>query len=223
MQKNTKTLEKEQGSTSSVDLKQLTDLQLVEIVRQTASDEAFLELKTRHEKSYYKACHRYSRVMKSLNVEFDQVLDNINLILFDAILKFNPEKSRFNTFLTNLSKYALLNMIRRQKKVSDHVNCFISSTEIDEEHTHIFEKELFQSYHPDALKDNTDFLNHLKGEIKDQKTLYILSLRYGEDKLSWQRISEISGLSVSVCQSIHNKAIKTMREQFKESGKLQAA
>ena len=206
-----------------VDYKQLTDQELINIVRDSANNDAFLEIKSRYEKSYFSTCHKYSRVMKSLNVDFNEVLDQVNIILFDAIIKFDESKSRLNTYITNLSRFFILNLIRRQKKISDHVNCFISSTEIDENSTHIFEKELFQSYHPDSLKDNTDFLNHLKGEIKDPKTLYILSLRYGEDKLSWQRISEISGLSVSVCQSIHNKAIKNMREQFKESGKLQAA
>lgn len=188
-------------------IEQKTDKTLVNIIKKTGDSAAYLELKKRNEKSFYKTASSYCKKVKYLN--YEDIINNVDYVFTRAINSYSPhKKTLFNSWFTNHSRYFILNTIRQSSEDS-----FLISTEngrID------IINNLTSNFHTDQNKHLKEHIFNILDKIPDKRISKIYRLRFFSDNKTkkWKNISKKLKLSVQSCMFLYNQGAKILKKEF---------
>lgn len=194
----------------------VADEDLIKKIQETGDNDSYLELRERYQKAYYSMCHRYLKSCKAIGLKEDDILSNMDYILFNSARTFDfSRKLKFSTWISNQARYFCLNSMRRGKKVMDNFNSFVEISPADvEDEMNLFEHEMYKNYE----QPNTDAVNevsYLFNKIKDKQTAEIIRLRYqNHKKTSWGEISRKLKIHYETCKTLHDNAIENFRKEM---------
>lgn len=194
----------------------VTDEDLIRAIQNTGDNDSYLELRERYKKAYYSMCHRYLKSCKAIGLKEEDILDNMDYILFNSARTFDfSRKLKFSTWISNQARYFCLNSMRRGKRVMDNFNSFIELNPTDnEDEINSFEQEMYKNYE-EPNTNNVNHVNYLVRNVKDRTTSEILKLRYqNHRKTSWGDIGKKLKLHYEVCKSLHDSAIENFRKEM---------
>ena len=188
----------------------LSDLQLVQRIKDNACSDSFNELARRHSNLFYKVCQSYIKTLNSLGYCPTDIFEERDMVLFEAVQKFNPEKgTQFSTWLGNYTRYFCLNKINEAK----HMPEVASAEEIEA----VFNDEsikAFEDQKPEVAMDNV--FDALK-TTNDPRITAIFKLRYdpfARKKRTWAKIAEELKLTVQTTIQLHKKGLHFLRTQL---------
>lgn len=195
-------------------LTNLSDDELISNVKNSLCNESFAILSSKYEKVYYKVCQRYAFALASSGINPDDVYDEKNYILWICILKFDTSKgTKFSTWFGNYAKYVCLNSITSRKLLINYSQEEIKS----------FIEEKQQKPTNEDIKDPRQFENllYIFGSLSNSRYRRVINLRYfNSDKLTWRDIAQKMGISIQTAISVHNKALKTLKNKIKTKNSL---
>jgi RNA polymerase sigma factor (sigma-70 family) len=180
-----------------MELSKKTDYQLIKIIKEKNSNDAYIELKKRNEKCYYRTCESYCKRVPSL--KYSELIEDVDFVLDKSIKSFNSKKkSKFSSWATNMSRYHILNTIKKLNEIGSFVP--IEDLDLD------LLNNKNNKYHLDT---NEDFKNHVFtviDTIKDKRAKKIFELRFYSDRegSKWKNIAKDMNLSVQQTMNIFN-------------------
>jgi RNA polymerase sigma factor (sigma-70 family) len=192
------------------DIKGLPDITLVQRIKENACCESFNELSFRHSNLFYKICQNYIKALTNLGYCQTDIFDEKDVVIFEAILKFNPQKgARFSTWLGNYTRYFCLNKINHAKTMPE------IGTEEEMEIT--FNEASIQEF--EGRNPQVDFYTIMQAleSAQDNRITDIFKLRYDPDarkKRTWAKIAHQLGLTVQTTIQLHKKGLKLLQEEI---------
>lgn len=194
----------------------VADEDLIRKIQETGDNDSYLELRERYQNAYFSMCHRYLKSCKTIGIKEEDILDNMDYILFNSARTFDfSRKLKFSTWISNQARYFCLNSMRRGKRIMDNFNSFIEINPSDaEDEPNSFEQEMYKLYE-EPNTDNTNEVSYLVNKIEDKQTAEIIKLRYqNHKKTSWGEISKKLKIHYDTCKFLHDNAIEKFREQM---------
>lgn len=193
----------------------VSDNDLIRKIQETGDNDSYLELRARYENAYYSMCHRYLKSCVLLGIKEQDILENMDYVLFNSARTFDfSRKLKFSTWISNQARYFCLNSMRRSKRNLDNFNLALNTSEINTDEDNILEHELSKL----TTDDNSDAVDHLKfilNEIKDEKAVTVIKLRYqNKRKTSWDTISKKIGISYESCKLLHDMTLSDLRKKM---------
>ena len=193
------------------DLANLSDDELISNVKTKLCNDSFAVLSEKYEKVFYKICHKYSYALEKHGISVDDIFERKDEVLYERILKFDPSKGmRFSSYVGNYAKFLCLNSMTARKLLINY----------DDEEVKKFIEDNQQN---NSLSDppNYENLHYIYKSLKTKDLKDIIRLRYfNRDKLNWNSISKILGISIQTAISRHNRAIKTLKMKIKSKDSL---
>ena len=186
-----------------MELKSKSDYFLITQINKNASSEAYLELKNRVEKSYYKTLSSYCKKVPQL--KYEEMAERVDEVILKAAASFKKSKKvLFNSWFTNHSRFFILNNIKTLNELGHFIPT--ENTELD------ILNNAFNKVHVDSNKDLKDHIFNLLDKIGDKRVKIIFEDRFFGDKHTrkWGQIAAKLNLS---CQQISN-IYKSAREQI---------
>jgi len=187
------------------------DKDLVAMVKNTAHNEAFLEICRRYENIFYKVCQKYAGYLSGVGVNPQDIFDEKNYIIFHCISTFqSKKKTKLGTWIGNYARYLCLNSINSRK--------FILPATDDDLKKHIEEAQITSDYlhnGPNPQEEMNYILNLLR-QLKDQRIYQIFRLRYlSPRRLIWATIASKVGVSTQTVINLHNKGLAMLKRKLK--------
>lgn len=178
----------------------MEDFELAEKVKTCEDEYALLELMDRHEAMFHNVVQKYSKAFVASGVYKPDVVEDKNYIFYKTAKSFNPEKSKFSTWLGNYTRYECLNRISKSSKY----------VHLEEENINTIEKT--------ASKRSTVIQQCLEevSKLSDSRMFKIFKLRYvyeSKKPPTWKSIAQKLGLSTQTALNIHNKTIKFLQKK----------
>lgn len=196
-----------------MDLNKKTDIELIKIIKESGSSEAFLILKERNEKSYYRVCETY--VKKVPLLKYEDLIEDCDYVLNKSIQSFNPDKeTKFSSWHTNHSRYHVLNTIKYLNEVGYFIP--VENSQLD------FLNNSFNKFHFDNREDLKEYVFSVLNNLNDDRIKKIFELRYYSDKQSqkWRNIGKAMNLSTQQCVNLYEKGKKIIYKKIiKENNK----
>jgi DNA-directed RNA polymerase specialized sigma24 family protein len=192
-------------------LQNLSDVELISLVKDKNNSEAFVELCKKYENIFYKICQRYSTSLISVGLSPSDIYEEKNMIIYHCVLNFKVDKkTKFGSYLGNYARYLCLNSMNARKFILPIV---------DQESLKKVEYEKAKQQYTDLnrIPDNYNYISNILGQIKDKRVEEIFKYRYlNDDKknMSWELISKKMGLSVQTIINIHKKNLKLLKTKF---------
>lgn len=191
-------------------IKDVPDVTLVQRVKETACSDSFNEISKRHSNLFYKVCQNYIKTLSALGYSSNDILEEKDIVIFEAILKFKSEKKAlFSTWLGNYTRYFCLNKINAVKNMPEVSH--------DENFAQIFDEVSFQEHDSKQPNLNLSSIFSVLQSQKDKRILRIFQLRYDPDnrkKRTWQVIANELKLSTHSIIQLHKKGLKLIREEI---------
>jgi RNA polymerase sigma factor (sigma-70 family) len=185
-------------------IKNKTDNELVLDIKNN-SNEALIELASRHNKLFYSTCSKFARTNNNFN--YDDAISDIYLIVYETAKSFNPQKNiKFSTWLGYHSRFYCLNKLKNAHKLVFEDNNTIDI--INNNNNRVFEPKNM---------DNSDYIMDLIGQMKDQRVKKIFKLRFlsGQKKMSWKEIGKKLNISTTHAINIFIKSKKFLLNRIK--------
>jgi hypothetical protein len=196
-----------------MELSKKSDLFLIKKVKKYSDSDAYLELKRRNEKSYYKVCEKYAKKVPAL--KYFELVEDVDFLINKSIQTYNPKKkTKFNTWVHNYSRYHILNTIKHLNEVGHFIPT--ENTEID---------ILNNNNNKHFLDTNEDLKDHVFQFLKsapDKRVIKLFELRFYGDKSQrkWKHIASELKLSCQQVLNIYNKYKELLYKQMvKENNK----
>lgn len=187
-----------------MELAKKSDLYLIKQINNNASSEAYLELKNRVEKSYYRTLSSYCKKVPQL--KYDEMAEQVDEVILKAAASFRKKKKvKFNSWFTNHSRYFILNNIKKINEQGHFIPT--ENTELD------ILNNNFQKVHLDNNQDLREHIFSLIDSMKDSSRIKkIFELRFYNDKSNskWKSVAKEMGLSVQQINNIYSGAIKIL-------------
>lgn len=190
-------------------LKDKTDLELVNMVRQDNDNEAFLEISERYSDVYYKICHKYSKRLTASGLDCNDIFAEKDIIILNCIKNFNPEKkTKLSSWIGNHARYFCLNSLNSRKNFFPIENKEISKT-----------IENSQSYSTDNifeyLRNNRAFFENILDQLSDKRISRIIKMRFlGEKKQPWAKIASELDMSIQSCTHLGDKGLNILKRKI---------
>lgn len=191
----------------------VTDEDLIRKIQETGDNDSYLELRERYQKAFYSMCHRYIKSCKSIGINEEDILSELDYVLFSSARTFDfSRKLKFSTWISNQTRYFCLNSMRKRKKTADNFNFFIEIKPSEEgDEGNLLEREEFKAYQKSTNEDK-DEVRHILSAMKDSNVIEILRLRYQDRrKTPWALISKKMKLQYNDCKFLHDTAINNFR------------
>lgn len=193
-------------------LKDLPDITLINKVKEEGCSESFNELSRRHSNLYYKICYFYFKTFSLLNCSLKDILEEKDIILFEAILKFDiNKKTLFSTWLGNYTRWFCLNKINKVKKMP--------KIEGEEEITTAFDTKAVQNFETKRPQVNFDKILEILDSTNDTLVTNIFRLRYDPEqrkKRTWAKIASTLNLTIPRTIQLHKKGLKLLKEEIEQ-------
>jgi len=196
-----------------MELSKLTDYQLVKKIKKFNDSDAYLELKRRNEKGYYRVCERYTKKVPAL--KYSELVEDVDYLLNKSIQTYNvKKKTKFSSWVISYSRYHVLNTIKRLNEVGKFIPT--ENLEID------LLNNNKKYYHIDTKEELKDHIFSLLDGMKDKRARKIVELRFFSDKhgRKWKNIAREMNLSCQQVSNIYNTAKESLYENMiKEDNK----
>ena len=204
-----------QNTTQKGSAELVSDYDLIAKIQQTGDNNAYIELKTRYERVFYSMCHKYLRACGQLGIREEDILENLDAILFKSAQTFDfARKLKFSTWIANQARYFCLNSMRKGKKTSTHINNTMNTSETNEEEAHFFEVKSEHEADKSEAKNNSDYIQFILSKLKDSHSVNIMKLRYENPrKLSWNMIGQKMNLNPTICKKLHDKTLGLLKQK----------
>lgn len=193
-----------------MEIQQASDQELVELVKKDADNDAMKELVTRHSGIYINMVKSYGG--KSFNQ--NQLSDFINqkdTVIYEAAQQYNPEKSKFSTFLANKTKFLCLSEKTKFQK---------NTREVRFDDIDFCQKD--SSLNPEEYCIEHETMEKILEMImsyEDERVGKIFHLRYfcgkGKKMLPWKEVAEKLELSAQSCINIHDRTLELFKNRIK--------
>ena len=195
-----------------MNLSEKTDSQLIDIIKETNSSEAYLELKKRNEKSYYRTCERFTKKVPLL--KYEELIEDCDFVLNKAIKSFKSNKKvKFSSWHTNHCRYHILNTIKKLTEIGHFIP--MENTDID------LLNNAFNKYHVDNREDLKEHVFSILDKIQDKRIKKIFELRYYNDKQGqkWHNIAKEMNLTTQQCSNLFQRGRALLYKNIKNENK----
>lgn len=179
----------------------LSDLQLINRVKEQQDSVAITELAERHTGIYVSAVSQYSFVPK---VERDELLDHRLYNIYKYALDFDPSKDvKFSTYVGHRIRWECQTLLSTIPNVEE-----LDETIPDEEKPMI-----------DNNVETMAYAEELAAKIPDERFLKIFQMRHPQSARPafWRVIGKNLGMSHEYARKIYNKYIGVITEQLKQN------
>lgn len=100
-----------------MEIKQQSDEQLAQLVKDEQNSEALEELVNRHSGLYTAIVKKYIPLLcNNSGISMGDVIDNKKMVMYEAALSYQASKGKFNTWLGNHTKFFCLNTLNSSGK-----------------------------------------------------------------------------------------------------------
>ena len=192
-------------------LKDATDWVLVKMVREEASDDAFLEISRRYQDLFYKVCQRYAAALQYSGIFIQDIFNEKNIIILHCIRTFKcNKKTKLSSWIGNYARYLCLNSINARK--------FIAPSCDNEVQERIEESQAHHDFcvNKKDFKESKDYIFDLLRQLKDPRIKEIFEHRYfGEKKMIWNQIAKKINISPQTAMALHKKGILLVRNKIR--------
>tara|TARA_R100001163_G_C5014872_1_gene159555 strand:- start:151 stop:711 length:561 start_codon:yes stop_codon:yes gene_type:complete len=184
----------------------MEDLDLINKIKSTGDEKSLKKLIEKHSGIYVDMVNKY--IPKSMEgVHKEDILQDKNFSIYSAAIKYDEsKKSKFSTYLGNLTKWKCLNIYNKSIKFPQ--NSLDESTKII---TFSNNDESF-----DRIQTQEDINNVFKfiEESKDERVKVIFKMRYADKKklTPWKKIAKKLDLSIQGCINIHNNFLNKIKK-----------
>jgi RNA polymerase sigma factor (sigma-70 family) len=184
-----------------------TDTDLAFMIQESHDTRALCELISRHSGIYVDMIRKFGGKSLTQTQMYD-LMGEKDYNIYNAALEYNPEKSKFSTFLALRTKYLCLTNKTKNKKNTNIVNFndqeFYLEDLSDSPHEESSKRELFQK------------LSKLIDSHPDERVRQIFEERYFSGKngklRSWKQISKNVNLSIQGCINVHNRTLPELNK-----------
>lgn len=175
----------------------LTDDELVKKVKEEKCNESLKEIIRRHSALFNKIYQRHLPMLAAKGVDIQDVYNDRDFIIYDAIMKFNPEKSKIITWIGVYTRYYCLSLVNKANNAIP--------IDIMKETAEQF-KENFSS----------DYLFDILEGMRDKRIKKVFSLRYFSktNKGSWKEIASELGVSNQTVLNLHKRGINFLKKKL---------
>ena len=181
-----------------MELSNKSDLHLIELIKNKSDSAAFLELQKRVEKSYYRTCKSYCRRVPMLS--YESLVEDVHYVMQKAIISYKPnKKTKFNTWLTNMGRFHILNTIKSSTENGHFIPSENKDIDIINNSNNIFFEE--------KREDLKEHIFYILDRLADKRIVNIFKLRFYSDKKNrkWKSIAGKMDLSIQQTMSLFNK------------------
>lgn len=188
-----------------------SDLELIDLIKNNADSEAFVEVCRRYEKVFYMVCNKYVTILNKKGIPEQDVLDEKNHVILHCVNIFDKSrKACLGTLIGNYARYLCLNVIKTKRFVAEEF--YLDNQEIDIEKIQTgsckFEKRM-------GIKNDYVYLVNLLKQIDDERVYKIFELRYiNSNHYYWKDISKMLNISVQRILELHEWGLKLLKNKF---------
>ncbi len=187
-----------------------SDWALVKMVREEASDDAFLEVSRRYQDLFYKVCQRYAAALQYSGIFIQDIFNEKNIIILHCIRTFKRnKKTKLSSWIGNYARYLCLNSINARKFIAPSCDTEVQDKieEVQAHHDFFVNKKDF--------KESRDYVFDLLGQLKDPRIKEIFEYRYFSDKrMIWKKIARKMNVSLQTTVSLHKRGINLIRNKM---------
>jgi DNA-directed RNA polymerase sigma subunit (sigma70/sigma32) len=187
-----------------------TDYNLACKVRENCDNEALQELIDRHSGIYVKMVKRHAPSSSIYGHQIEDLMDEKDMIIYQAALKFDNEKSKFSTYLANLAVYACLSFREKNKKNNKTVPI--------EDYEFVLESDDSPTSDKMIKSETYEMFARFIRSSTNNKVKKVFSNRYdlgSNHKLTpWVKVGESVGLTAQACINIHNKTLQEFKKKL---------
>lgn len=184
------------------------DNELILLVKEKACCASFEKLVDRHTGIVYKIMAKYKRFIETNGLDFEEIREEKQFLLYESILSFKPEKKvKFSTWAGNQTRYFCLNRVRKESRKilvpDEKINDFLDNTE----------RESIIDF--EEIKELVYFL---LSKLKDPRMKRVFELRYfsGSRKVvPFHKIAKDMEVAPQTVVNLHNKAKKILVRKIK--------
>tara|TARA_R100001443_G_C3348434_1_gene176252 strand:- start:802 stop:1410 length:609 start_codon:yes stop_codon:yes gene_type:complete len=187
----------------------LSDLTLINKIKQENDEVSLLELINRHSGIYHTMVNHFMSHPQN-QLEKSELAEDKDSIIYSSAMNYDPmRKTKFSTHLANQTKWKCLNVLNKKNRTKEFF--------IDDSENYL--EPSCDSFIPEINKEEAFslFEGYLKKE-KDQRVKKIIDMRYNgpHNKLTpWRIIAEELDMSIQGCINIHNRFINKIKLQTK--------
>jgi RNA polymerase sigma factor (sigma-70 family) len=191
-------------------LNSLTDLELISLVRNDSSNEAFNVICEKYQDVFYKICQKYNLALASRGINTKDIFDEKNYIIYNCVLSFDQtRKTKLSSYIGNYARYLCLNSLNARKYIlpsnNEEVTRFLEENQIKNDFDH-----------RNHFKEQSKYVFNILGQVKDQRIKEIFNYRYGDSKkMIWSKIGKKMGISVQTAVNLHQKGLILVQKKFK--------
>lgn len=191
---------------NNLDIKSLTDIKLLRMVKNDNSSEAFLEIANRHQKLFYDVCSKYSK--KSHLIKYDEIIKDMYFVLNEAIRTYKQgRKTKLSTWISHFSRFYCLKKITYLTKNEFDTGLDYTALEVIN-----LKNNKFTETKENSLKEH---VLHLLDKLEDKRIKEIFKYRYYSDSSkTWNDIANKLNISAMHTINLHQKGCNFIKENF---------
>ena len=188
-----------------------TDVELVKLVKDTADNEAFLEVCRRYENIFYKVCQKYATALSHSGINPQDIFEEKDFIIFHCISTFQTnKKAKLGTWIGNYARYLCLNSINSKRFILPTTDEDIKKRIEESQVTHNYLESL------NTTKEDFKYILNLLEQVKDPRIIQIFKLRYlRPNRMIWAEIAVDVGVSTQTVINLHAKGLALLRTKLK--------
>ena len=183
------------------------DILLAKEVKDHQDENALKCLIERHSGIYIDMIRKIGGKSLSLT-QIGDMMDDKDYNIYQAAIEYDPEKSKFSTFLATKTRYICLTNKTRNKKNYNFVD-------FEEASFHIESKDL-QPDEESSKKELYGKIELLIDNHEDEKVKTLFKERYFSTKNGrlrpWKFVAPLIGLSIQGCINLHNTSLEKIRK-----------
>lgn len=190
----------------------LSDLDLINNIKQNRCEDSLIELIKRHENIYYNTFHTYRKIIKLKQITFEELLEDVKLNVYKAALDYDPNKNtKFSTYLANVTRFICLKLIYNKPNIES----------LNTEENKKIEIELNNK--PISLEEENETLYNIYSiidNLNDERAKEIFRIRFSDankQDRTWSSIGKKLGISTQTVINIFNKNIKLVKNKLKSN------
>lgn len=193
-------------------LNELTDIQLINNVKEKRCSDSLIELRNRHEGIVAYMVKRYAgSVANCSGISSEDLMSEKDMLIYKAALDFEESKNvKFVTWLGNKTRFFCLNTIHNSGKYYSQDPDTMTYI-MDAEHNS-------EDNSKNKMIENSDYILNLADEIKDKRIKRIVKLRYFSDKKkdrSFKHIAKQLSMSTQGVINLHDSFISFVQKKSK--------
>ena len=184
--------------------RKMEDSELIKKIKNTGDESCLQQLIEKHSGIYVDMVNKY--IPNSIEgIHKDDILSEKNYSIYTAAMQYNKnKKSKFSTYLGNLTKWKCLNMYNKMKKFPQQSIEESSITFTSEE----------KAYREIQNKEDLENIFKIINQSSDERVKLIFSMRYADKKklTPWKKIAKKLDLSIQGCINIHNNYLQEVKK-----------